>query len=198
MKYAIDKQDHVAVIDLHEEKLDSRIAPALKGEFVLLNSEGFANIVLNLAEIKFADSSGLSALLVGNRLCSQKGGQFILYGITPMVQKVMEISQLTSVLNILPTREEALEAVVLGSLELQLEDELRAGHPHGQAIEDEEEEYELGGDEWEEADGAEGDDEWDEDFDEADEDELWDDDDQEEEADDGWDDDEAADEEDDD
>lgn len=188
MKYAIDKQENVAIIDLMEEKLDSRVAPALKGEFVLLNSEGYKNIILSLEQVKFADSSGLSALLVGNRLCDQKEGVMVLYGITPMVQKIMEISQLTTVLNIVPTRQEALDAVMLGNLELELEDELRIIDRSGAADEDEEEEefddFSADVEDWDEdEDDLPADEEWDDeddfddDLEEGDEDDVWDDDD---------------------
>ena len=68
MKYTIDKQEKYSLLRLHEEKLDSNVAPALKSELITLHAEGIRNIILDLAEVKYTDSSGLSALLVGNRI----------------------------------------------------------------------------------------------------------------------------------
>ena len=68
MKYSVDKQEKYCVIRLHEEKLDSVLAPQLKSELVTLNAEGIENVILDLTEVKYTDSSGLSAILVGNRV----------------------------------------------------------------------------------------------------------------------------------
>jgi anti-sigma B factor antagonist len=188
MKYTIDKQERFAVMEIQEEKLDSRVAPALKGEFVLLGNEGFRNIVVNLEHVQLADSSGLSALLVGNRICQQNEGQFVLCCLSPHLQKLIDISQLNTVLNILPTQEEAMESVMLGDLELELEDEMRVIDRNGSQDEDleeeEEEEVLMAGDEDEWVDDDDDlalddddEDEWDDDDDAADDDDSWDDDD---------------------
>ena len=60
MKYTIDKQEKYSLLRLHEEKLDSSVAPGLKSELITLHAEGVKNIVLDLAEVKYTDSSGLS------------------------------------------------------------------------------------------------------------------------------------------
>lgn len=77
MKYTIDKQEKYSLLRLHEDKLDSSVAPGLKSELITLHAEGVKNIVLDMAEVKYTDSSGLSALLVGNRIVQEDGGIFI-------------------------------------------------------------------------------------------------------------------------
>ena len=71
MKYSVDKQEKYTLLRLDEDKLDSNIAPQLKSEMVTLHAEGVRNIVLDLSEVKYTDSSGLSALLVGNRILQE-------------------------------------------------------------------------------------------------------------------------------
>ena len=78
MKYTIDKQEKYCMLKLHEEKLDSSVAPGLKSELITLHAEGMKNIILDLADVKYTDSSGLSALLVGNRIMQEDGGIFVL------------------------------------------------------------------------------------------------------------------------
>jgi len=117
MKYTIDKQDKYTVVRLHEEKLDSTVAPQLKSEMVTLHAEGVRNIILDLTEVKYTDSSGLSALLVGNRILQEDGGIFILAGLSDHTMKLIRISQLDSVLNILPTVEEGIDAVFMHEIE---------------------------------------------------------------------------------
>src|SRR5210317_977260 len=121
MKYSIDKKEQYSILTLQEEKLDSPLSPALKSEFVTLNAEGIKNIIIDLSEVKYVDSSGLSALLVGNRIYNEDGGIFILSALNDHVMKLIKISQLNNVLNILPTVEEAIDAVFLKEIESDLQ-----------------------------------------------------------------------------
>jgi anti-anti-sigma factor len=120
MKFSIDKQEKYTLLSLQEEKLDTLIAPDLKSEFITLNAEGIANIILDLAETKYVDSSGLSSILVANRLCENAGGCLILSSVTEHVMKLLKISQLDSVLNILPTIQEAVDAVFMNEIENEI------------------------------------------------------------------------------
>jgi anti-sigma B factor antagonist len=120
MKYTIDKQEKYSLLRLHEEKMDSSVAPGLKSELITLHAEGVRNIILDLTEVKYTDSSGLSALLVGNRIIQEDSGIFILACLSDHTTKLIKISQLDSVLNIMPTVEEAVDAVFMHEIEKDL------------------------------------------------------------------------------
>lgn len=122
MKFTIDKQEKYCLLKLHEEKLDSNVAPGLKSELITLHAEGIRNIILDLSEVKYTDSSGLSALLVGNRIVQEEGGIFVLTSLSDHTLKLIKISQLDSVLNILPTVEEGIDAVYMHEIEKDLKD----------------------------------------------------------------------------
>lgn len=100
MKLLLDKQNDYTHVRLEEEKLDSLISPQLKSELVFLNSEGVKNILFDLEQVKYADSSGLSAILVGNRLCQSAEGNFIVVNANASIRKLIEISQLESILQL--------------------------------------------------------------------------------------------------
>jgi anti-sigma B factor antagonist len=123
MKYTIDKHEKYCIFKLDEEKLDSTLAPNFKSELITLNAEGIKNVILDLSEVKYSDSSGLSAFLIGNRLFSESGGIFILTRVSDHVLKLISISQLDSVLNILPTVEEGVDAAFMN----EIENELKSG-----------------------------------------------------------------------
>lgn len=123
MKYATELHDKYVIISLGEEKLTSIQAPQLKSAFVLLNAEGRRNILLDMTQVKYIDSSGLSALLRANSLCNGVNGIFVVFGITEHVEKLIKISQIDRVLNVLPTRQEAIEAVFMHEIEGELGDE---------------------------------------------------------------------------
>src|ERR1043166_3045099 len=107
MDFTVDKKDNYALIDIQAEKLDSNIAPNLKSELVVLNAEGVKNIILNLSHTRYCDSSGLSSILVANRLCKNAQGKLVLCNLQEGVKKLISISQLDSILSIAPTLEEA-------------------------------------------------------------------------------------------
>ncbi|MDX5423094.1 MAG: STAS domain-containing protein [Hymenobacteraceae bacterium] len=120
MKYTIDKKENYTIITIDEKKLDTSIAPDLKSEFVKLNAEGITNLILDLNNVKYTDSSGLSSILIANRLCNSSNGLLILTGLQDHVMKLITISKLESVLNILPTLEEAIDRVFLHEIEQDL------------------------------------------------------------------------------
>ncbi len=122
MKYSVDKQEKYTLLRLNEEKLDSSIAPHLKSQMVTLHAEGIRNIILDLSEVKYTDSSGLSALLVGNRVLQEDNGIFVLTRLSEHTMKLIKISQLDSVLNILPSVEEGIDAVFMHEIEKDMKD----------------------------------------------------------------------------
>ncbi len=115
MKYTIDKKKDHVVFQLNEDNLNSFISPDLKSEFIILRNEGVKNLILDMSEVKYVDSSGLSSILTANRLWKGQGS-FILSSINyDPVKRLIEISRLDSILTIVPTNADAIE--LLGSAE---------------------------------------------------------------------------------
>ena len=120
MKFTIEKQDKYVLFKLQEAKLNSLISSELKSEFVLLNQEAHLNIIVDMSETQYCDSSGLSALLVGYRLCRNADGAFVLAGLQDHVRKLISISQLDNMLVITPTVSEAVDFIFMGEVEKHL------------------------------------------------------------------------------
>ena len=100
MDFNIESRNNSTLIQVQADKLDTHIAPALKSELVLVSGKGEKNIILDLEKCQYCDSSGLSAILVANRLCKNAGGTFVLCGLNDAVERLITISQLDTVLNI--------------------------------------------------------------------------------------------------
>ncbi|MGC9471033.1 MAG: STAS domain-containing protein [Bacteroidales bacterium] len=107
MEFNIEKKENHTLIQVLVEKLDTHVAPTLKSELVLVSGNGEKNIILDLSKCRYCDSSGLSAILVANRLCKNANGTFVLTGLTEAVERLITISQLDTVLNITETVNEA-------------------------------------------------------------------------------------------
>ncbi len=103
MDFNIESRNNSTLIRIQTEKLDTHIAPALKSELVLISGKGEKNIILDLEKTQYCDSSGLSAILVANRLCKNAGGTFVLCGLNEAVERLITISQLDTVLTITET-----------------------------------------------------------------------------------------------
>lgn len=123
MNFDIAKNEKYTLIRVTAEKLDSNIAPALKSELVVLNSEGVKNIIIDLSETRYCDSSGLSAILVANRLCKNSRGAFVLAGLQDSVKKLIAISQLDTILNIAATPAEGVDMLLLEEVERDMRSE---------------------------------------------------------------------------
>lgn len=120
MNFKVSKKEKYASVTVSVEKLDGTISPGLKSELVLLNSEGVKNLIVDMSMVKYCDSSGLSAILVGNRLCKNSGGMLVVCGLQPTVKKLVSISQLDSILNLTPTFNEAEDFLFMNEIENDL------------------------------------------------------------------------------
>lgn len=107
----IEKKDKYTVIEVLNEKLDTHIAPILKSELVLISGNGEKNIILDLSNARYCDSSGLSAILIANRLCKSSQGTFVLSGLQTAVERLVSISQLDTVLNITDNMDQAINFI---------------------------------------------------------------------------------------
>ena len=106
MNLNIEKLPEYTLIKVVDSKLDTNIASDLKSELVVIAGSGESNLVLDLSNCQYCDSSGLSAILVANRLCKNANGTFVLTGLTETVDQLVKLSQLDTVLNIAATPEE--------------------------------------------------------------------------------------------
>ncbi len=109
MAFEIRNNGTYTLVKVNADRLDTNNAPDLKSELVVVNNEGKKNIVLDLSSVNYCDSSGLRAVLVANRLCEDAIGTFILCGLQPDVENLVQISMLHTVLLITKTVEEAEE-----------------------------------------------------------------------------------------
>lgn len=123
MHFTLDKTEKYVVVKLHEQKLNTLIAAELKSELLLLNTQGYNNIILDLSESLYCDSSGLSAILVGNRLCRNSNGAFVITNLSDTVKKLVQISQLDQVLNIVPGVNEGVDFILMGEVEKNIKND---------------------------------------------------------------------------
>jgi len=107
MNFIIRKEENYSCVKVVRDRLDSFISPELKAELVVLSNTEEQNIILDLSDCSYCDSSGLSAILVGNRLCEDSEGTFIICNLSQSVEKMIKLAMLDSILVIASNLEEA-------------------------------------------------------------------------------------------
>lgn len=123
MKFSIDKQEKYTLFTPEEEKIDSTVAPDLKAEFITLFQSGIQNLILNMAQVKYVDSSGLSAFLMAQRMAQRANGLFVVAASTEHVSKLIKISKLDAVFEVVPTVQHGIDLTFVKELEKDIDPE---------------------------------------------------------------------------
>ncbi len=100
MKFDIQKDGAETILTVKERKIDSSVSPELKGEFLLLCKPKVETLVVDLGQVEFCDSSGLSALLIADRKMKEHGGRVRLVNVHQKVMSLLKISMLDRVFEI--------------------------------------------------------------------------------------------------
>ena len=111
MLFKVENQENYSIIETFTEKLDGNVSPNLKSELVVLNAKGVKNIILDFKSVRYCDSSGLSSILIANRLCKNLDGKLVLCNLQYGLKKLISISQLDSIITVSSTREDAQKLI---------------------------------------------------------------------------------------
>jgi len=110
MNFETKRINNITVFKLNEKRLDTNISGLVKGEFtMLLKVEGVNKLIVDLSEVETCDSSGLSAILVANRIIHSTGGSMRLAAPSEKVSSLIKITQLDRVLPVCHTVDQAFE-----------------------------------------------------------------------------------------
>lgn len=110
MNFEVKKENNITIFKLNEERLDTNISGLLKGEFtMLLKVEGAQKFILDLSAVESCDSSGLSAILVANRILNSTNGHMRIASPSEKVYSLIKITQLDRVLPVCNTVEDAFQ-----------------------------------------------------------------------------------------
>ncbi|MDZ7374319.1 MAG: STAS domain-containing protein [candidate division KSB1 bacterium] len=98
----------ILVLRIKEPRLDATISPDLKAQLLMAVHEGNHNIVVDLTQVEYADSSGLGALLFGQRQAREAGGALRIFGARGRTANLIRIARLDNVLVNYGSEEEAI------------------------------------------------------------------------------------------
>ena len=109
---SVGAPDGAAVSVVVAGELDLATAPELLNRVSDLIEAGHHRVVLDLGELTFCDSAGLSALARLRKKVAQFDGTLALARPTPIVRSVLELTGMTEVIPTFDTVPEAVAAAV--------------------------------------------------------------------------------------
>ncbi len=110
MNFETKHINNIIIFKLNEKKLDANISGLVKAEFtLLLKVEGETKLIIDLTEVESCDSSGLSALLVANRLINGNGGDLRVISPSEKIRQLISITQLDRVLTLSDSVDDAIK-----------------------------------------------------------------------------------------
>ncbi len=109
MNLKIEKKNGIMIINVKEERLDAHNSGELKSVMQKSFEEGNKNILVDMKDVRFIDSSGLGALVSGFKNAISHQGNLKLSSLQPQVKSMFELTRLHRVFEIFASSSEAQE-----------------------------------------------------------------------------------------
>ncbi len=110
MQIAARSSEGGVILDISGD-IDLANSPAMRkvllGE---IKEKRTRKVFLNLKSVRYIDSSGIASLVEGLKASRDNGARMILYGLSPSVREVMELSRLQKIFEIYDSEELALSS----------------------------------------------------------------------------------------
>jgi anti-sigma B factor antagonist len=110
MRFEESRIKNALVVKVLESRIVADVAPQFKEGLVTYVRDGNKNIVLDLSDVTFIDSSGLGAL-IGSLKAVRKDGELVLCGARDAVVNMLKLTRMDKVFQTFSTPEEAASAL---------------------------------------------------------------------------------------
>jgi anti-sigma B factor antagonist len=110
MNLKTETHGKIQVIIIHEERLDAHNSEMLKTEVNRIFNQGTHELLIDLKDVRFIDSSGLGVLVSGFKNASTHQGSLKLCSLQSQVKSMFELTRLHRVFDIFPSVDEALDS----------------------------------------------------------------------------------------
>ncbi|GAB3508444.1 hypothetical protein GCM10027341_44250 [Spirosoma knui] len=116
MNYTIEKNEQYALIRLAESAFEGDVSTDFETLSRVLFREGYSNIIVDMAPVQSVDSAGIMVIRKVNRQCTNEEGLLVLVTKDDTLIETLDKAGMSD-LTILPTVEEAIDAVFMNELE---------------------------------------------------------------------------------
>lgn len=108
MDIKTERSEGITVLFVREDRLDANNSEELKAELRRLFESGTKDLIIDLKEVLFIDSSGLGVLVSGYKNASILHGSLKLSNLQSQVKSMFELTRLHRVFDIFTTADDAL------------------------------------------------------------------------------------------
>lgn len=109
MNLTLERTNGCTVLFIKEERIDAHNSAELKGTILRLIEQGEINIIVQLEQVRFIDSSGLGALLSGHKNAAAKSGKLVITNLQQQVLSMFELTRLNRIFEIYADLNEAFD-----------------------------------------------------------------------------------------
>jgi|AMWB02.1.fsa_nt_gi anti-sigma B factor antagonist len=108
MKIEARETNGVTLLVLVNDRLDAHNSDLVKGRLRDVFASGAKDVVVDLSEVRFIDSSGLGAMVSGFKNAVSHHGRLVLSGLQTQPRSMFDLTRLTRVFDIYENAEAAL------------------------------------------------------------------------------------------
>lgn len=116
MTYTIEKNEQYALMRLAERAFEGEVPHDFETLCRVLFREGYSNIIVDMDPVQAVDPAGVSTIRKINRQCIHEAGLLVLVTKNDDLIQFLDTANIGD-LTILPTVEEAIDAVFMNELE---------------------------------------------------------------------------------
>lgn len=111
MQISFDSIESNLIVNFIGE-LDHHTAEEIRNEIDKKYFEkGYKNIILNLNNLKFMDSSGIGLIMGRYKIVSQNGGRLSVTNVTPKVEKILKMSGIMKIVSMYSDIKKAIDNI---------------------------------------------------------------------------------------
>ncbi|WP_141501595.1 STAS domain-containing protein [Paenibacillus luteus] len=110
MMINVEQQDEISIISL-SGRLDGTTMGEVEQRFLELLGQGMKQFVFDMSELEYISSAGLRVMLLSVKKTRAIAGKIALCKLNANVQEVFQISGFSTIFEIFPAREEALQFI---------------------------------------------------------------------------------------
>lgn len=110
MNYSITNNGEVLIATINEKRATVDFSAALKDDLLKNIEEGKKNVIVDLSNAEFVDSSFLGALVAGLKKATMMSGDLKIVGLQPPVRAMFELTRLYRIFDIFDSADEAVKS----------------------------------------------------------------------------------------
>ena len=110
MQISTRVENEIRVIDIVGD-LDTNTAPEAEAHLTDLMNQGVNAIVVDFGKLEYISSSGLRVFLATSKRLKSEEGNMVICNLNETVEEVFDISGFSTILNVVGSLEQAIEAL---------------------------------------------------------------------------------------